>query len=124
VPRRSRAAVRRAGYEPWPKLFQNLRSTRETELAEQFPLHGVTAWIGNSERVAARHYLQLTDAHFRHAVGEPTAQNAAQKPAEASGNNGQGATEGTKGGKHNSRKRRGSRDYGVCEILCKIMKGK
>jgi hypothetical protein len=61
------------------QLFQNLRCTRETELAEQFPLNGVTAWIGNSERVAARHYLQLTDAHLRHAVGEPTAQNAAQE---------------------------------------------
>ena len=33
--------IRRAGLEPWPKLFQNLRSTRETELAETFPIHVV-----------------------------------------------------------------------------------
>jgi hypothetical protein len=26
--------IDRAGLEPWPKLFQNLRSTRETALAE------------------------------------------------------------------------------------------
>lgn len=26
--------IRRAGLKPWPKLFQNLRSTRETELAD------------------------------------------------------------------------------------------
>jgi hypothetical protein len=31
--------IRKAGLQPWPKLFQNLRSTRETELAEGFPLH-------------------------------------------------------------------------------------
>ena len=71
--------IRRAGHEPWPKLFQNLRSTRETELAEHFPLHVVTAWIGNSELVAAKHYLQLTDDHFIRAIGGQAAQNAAQK---------------------------------------------
>lgn len=60
--------IRRAGLEPWPKLFQNLRSTRETELADQFPLHVVTAWIGNSEAVARKHYLQLRDEHFDAAV--------------------------------------------------------
>ena len=32
--------VKRAGVTPWPKIFQNCRSTRETELAERFPLHG------------------------------------------------------------------------------------
>jgi hypothetical protein len=46
-----------AGLKPWPKLFQNLRSTRETELAEEFPLHVVCAWIGNSQPIAAKHYL-------------------------------------------------------------------
>ena len=59
----------RAGLELWPKLFQNLRSTRETELAETFPLQAVTAWMGNSQLVAARHYLQLTDEHFALASG-------------------------------------------------------
>ena len=53
--------IRRAGFTPWPKLFQNLRSTRETELTEQYPLHVVCAWIGNSQPVAAKHYLQVTD---------------------------------------------------------------
>ena len=35
--------IKRAGLKAWPKLFQNLRSTRETELAEIYPLHVVTA---------------------------------------------------------------------------------
>lgn len=61
--------IRNAGLKPWPKRFQNLRSTRETELAEIYPLHVVCAWMGNSQPVAAKHYLQVTDEHFDLAVG-------------------------------------------------------
>lgn len=73
--------VRRAGLEPWPKLFQNLRSTRETELMETHPAHVVCTWIGNSEAVARRHYLQVTDDHFERAIrGDGmAAQKAAQQ---------------------------------------------
>ncbi len=60
--------LERAGLSPWPKLFQNLRSTRETELAEVYPLHVVVAWLGNSQLVAAKHYLLVTDEHFHQAV--------------------------------------------------------
>ncbi len=86
--------IKRAGLEPWPKLFHNLRSTRETELAETYPLHVVCAWIGNSQPIAAKHYLQVTDDHFSQAAGVPTStldgrptqpvqalQNALQHPA-------------------------------------------
>lgn len=57
-----------AGLKEWPKLFQNMRSSRETELAEDFPLHVVCGWIGNSQPVAAKHYLQTTDEHFARAL--------------------------------------------------------
>ncbi len=60
--------IKRAGLEPWPKIFQNLRSTRQTELEEQFPSHVVCAWMGNSESVAKKHYLQVTDTHFEKAL--------------------------------------------------------
>lgn len=75
--------IRRAGLQPWPKLFHNLRATRETELAETFPLHVVCAWIGNSSAIAAKHYLQVTDEHFNRAiVGDGSAPlKAAQNPA-------------------------------------------
>ncbi len=63
--------IKRAGLTPWPKLFQNLRSTRETELTEKFPVHVVCKWIGNSQPVAAKHYLQVTEDHFRKAVQDP-----------------------------------------------------
>lgn len=84
--------IKRAGMKPWPKPFQNLRSTRETELMEKFPAHVVCGWIGNSEAIALKHYLQVTDDHFERAVrGEaeigpevaPTPTNpAAQKVAQ------------------------------------------
>ena len=60
--------IKRAGLVPWSKLFQNLRATRETELMETYPAHVVVAWIGHSETVARKHYLQTTDAHFEKAV--------------------------------------------------------
>ncbi len=63
--------IHKAGLKPWPRLFQNLRSTRETELTESFPLHVVTAWIGNSQLVARKHYLQVTDEHFARAAQNP-----------------------------------------------------
>jgi integrase len=60
--------IRRAGFDPWPRLWQNLRASRETELAQQYGLYVATAWIGNSAAVAAKHYLQVTDADFAEAV--------------------------------------------------------
>lgn len=69
--------IKRAGLAAWPKVFQNLRSTRETELADQFPLQAVTAWMGNSQLVASKHYLQLTDEHFERAVSGEVAYQVA-----------------------------------------------
>ena len=69
--------IRKAGLTPWPKLFQNLRSTRQTELAEVFQDHVVCAWIGNSPAVAREHYLQITDEHFAKATQKTTQQEAA-----------------------------------------------
>ena len=66
--------IKRAGMKPWPKLFQNLRSTRETGLADNHPMHVVCAWIGNSQPVAAKHYLQVTEEHFAKAVQNPVQQ--------------------------------------------------
>ncbi len=76
--------VRQAGVDPWPKPFHNLRASRETELAERFPLHVVCGWIGNTAKVAARHYLQTTPEHFELAVSQPTGTGikAAQKAAQ------------------------------------------
>lgn len=56
--------IKRAGVEPWPKLFQNLRASRQTELVKLYPLHLVAAWLGNTPDVAMEHYLQVRDEDF------------------------------------------------------------
>jgi hypothetical protein len=64
----NRIITEKAGLKPWGKTFVNLRSSRETDLAARFPLHVVCAWIGNSPRVASKHYLQVTDSDFESAA--------------------------------------------------------
>jgi len=74
--------IGRAGLTVWPRMFHNLRSTRQTELSEKFPSHVVCAWLGNSLDVAREHYLQVTDQHFEKASNNPT-QNPTQSAAVA-----------------------------------------
>ena len=73
--------IRQAGVATWPRLWQNLRSSRETELCHQHPLHVVTAWMGNSEAVAMKHYLQLTDQDFEQAVTGKSVRSSQQNGA-------------------------------------------
>lgn len=75
--------VKRAGLKPWPKLFHALRSSRETELAQEFPLHVVTAWLGNTPAIALRHYLLTTDSDFdRATVAKVLSEKAVQIPVQ------------------------------------------
>src|SRR5215831_16578342 len=76
--------VKRAGLEPWPRLFHNLRSSRETELLESFPVHVVAVWMGHDAKVSLKHYAQTTEDHFDRAAsgaksGAQEAQNQAQQ---------------------------------------------
>jgi integrase len=60
--------IKKAGLSPWPKLFQNLRASRETELCQEHPLHVVASWIGNTPTVAIGHYLQTIDPDWEKAT--------------------------------------------------------
>ena len=60
--------VKRAGLVPWPRLFHSLRGSRETELARDYPLHVVTDWLGNTPKIALKHYLMVTDADYERAA--------------------------------------------------------
>lgn len=73
-----RRIIRKAGVEPWPKRWHNLRASRQTELMQEHPAHVVCKWLGNSLRIAEQHYLQVTDADFDKAIsgGYPTPENA------------------------------------------------
>ena len=83
--------VRAAGLEAWPKLFQNLRASRATELAAEHPAHVAANWLGHSTTIAQKHYWQVTDDDFAKATmgvvdTDEVAQNAAQQ-AHAMGRN-------------------------------------
>jgi hypothetical protein len=80
--------MRRSGFESWPKLFQNLRSTHETELFKvtNGNIKAVCSWIGNSPKIALEHYIQVTEADLQEAAkmsllnnGEKAAQYDAAK---------------------------------------------
>ena len=60
--------VRRAGLAPWPRLFQNLRASLESELVADFPIHTVARWLGNTPAVAMKHYLTDRPEDFRRAA--------------------------------------------------------
>ena len=60
--------IRRAKLKLWPKLFQNLRASRATELVQDFPQHVAAAWLGHSIRVAAEHYWQIRESDFERAT--------------------------------------------------------
>ena len=83
-----RAAIKRAGLPYWPRLWHNLRSSRQTDLAELYPSHVVCEWMGNSEKIAQGHYLQVLNGHYERAATAPKkpAQNPAQQVHAASGN--------------------------------------
>jgi integrase len=75
--------LRRAGLKSWPRLYQNLRSSRGTELAETFPLHVVAEWLGNSPKTALPHYPQVTEEHYRKALQNPVQQGTATTRTES-----------------------------------------
>lgn len=90
--------IRRAGQTPWPKLFQNLRASCETDLMQHHPIHVVTAWMGNTPRIALTHYLQTLERDFEKATqggaesGAEAVQNPVQPGAAGKGQEGKGET--------------------------------
>jgi len=56
-----------AAVAQWPKLFVNLRASRETELMRTEPAHVFHAWLGNSRDVAEDHSQMVTDEDFERA---------------------------------------------------------
>jgi len=69
----------KAKVEPWQKPFQNLRASRETELAHLHPVHVVTNWLGNSPKVAMAHDLQVHDTDFaKSSATNPAVPSAAE----------------------------------------------
>lgn len=74
--------VRRAGLEPWPRVWHNLRASRQTELTERFPLHVVCGWLGNTTTVAAQSYLSVREADYETARASTSSAKAVQNPVQ------------------------------------------
>jgi len=68
--------IRRAGFEPWPRAWNNLRASRATELAEEYPGHVAATWLGHTEEIADAHYRQVLPSHFEKATRIPTRASA------------------------------------------------
>lgn len=62
--------LKRVGITKWPKFFQNMRSTRDTELRRKYPEQDVNLWLGHTKEVALNHYMQTTDSLFSEASNE------------------------------------------------------
>ena len=91
--------VRRAGLQPWPRLFHNLRASCETDLMKTNPIHCVCSWLGNTPTVALRHYLQVLETDFEQAAGGGAKSGAVvvQKAVQSgAGGSGLETTEATK----------------------------
>ena len=65
-------------------MFQNLRASRATELANEYAAHVAAAWLGHSTAIASKHYWRVTDDDY-----EKAAQNAAQQAHAESRNDSQ-----------------------------------
>lgn len=53
--------IEKAGLTRWPRITHNMRASRQTELERVNPTHVVCAMMGNTPRVAQRHYLLVTE---------------------------------------------------------------
>jgi hypothetical protein len=90
-----RKIIAKAGFKPWPKLFQNLRTTRESELVGLgIPLQVLCDWIGNSALIAKKHYLQVRDVDFERVMQPESATLAPQQtvPGDPTESHGVGPT--------------------------------
>jgi len=63
--------IEAAGITDWERPFQNLRSTRSTELARMgIEIQNYCRWLGHAPKVALEHYLQVQTRDFDRAATE------------------------------------------------------
>ena len=103
--------VRRAGVEPWPRLWHSLRASCESDLAQSFPLATVTKWLGNTPSVALRHYVDPTEVAFDRAL-DWRPKSGAKSGSRRRKKRRSGATRPTEGN------RRFRRNPLACKVLC------
>ena len=73
---RFESVIRRAGLEPWAKLFQVPRRNRETDWAQEYPQYVASVWMGHDMAVSEKHYLQIPDQLYEAASDSESARTA------------------------------------------------
>lgn len=60
---RFKTIIKAAGLEVWPKVFNSLRASAETDLigSHEFDINDIAAWWGHSVEVALKHYSRRRD---------------------------------------------------------------
>ena len=86
----------RAGIEPWPALFHNLRASAVTDAAGCLPSHVVNKWFGHCEAISQEFYRQLREDDYElvqsrtsalDTVPQKVTQQTSEKPAAAGKSN-------------------------------------
>jgi len=67
---------KRAGLERWKDAFKVMRRNCETDWAQRYPQYVVSAWIGHSIEVSARHYLQVPEELYEKVAAANRTQTA------------------------------------------------
>ena len=52
--------IKRAGVERYPRLFQNLRASAASDIANKYGSPAESAWVGHTEKIATAHYIKVT----------------------------------------------------------------
>jgi len=62
-------AIKKAGYQPWPKLWSTLRACADHDMRLHVPGHLADRWTGHSARIAHQHYqTELEQRQYEMAI--------------------------------------------------------
>ena len=63
-----RRIIFRAGLTEWERTFQNLRASASTDIEAELGGTAESVFVGHSQRMPLKHYLQLSDAVLERAA--------------------------------------------------------
>ena len=71
--------IAKAGLDQWPRVWHNLRASRDTELSEFLPDHVVGSLMGNTPKVSRKHYKMVTPQQMESLTLSPPLSPLGQK---------------------------------------------
>ena len=61
--------VRKAGYEPWPAIFNNIRTARSNEIAREYGHRYLKPWLGHTQKTHEANYKTMQKADYEKVFG-------------------------------------------------------